>query len=169
MDAQTGERPLQVVGASANPLVGKIWRIADSLCLSEGMELVHVEYGREPGGRTLRIYIDKPGGVMLDDCAQISRQLSDLLDVALDIELAYNLEVSSPGSHRPLGRMSDFERFKGHRVKIRTVRPINGQKSFTGILDGVDGANIQLGINDQLIAIAFDWITKAQLAGSKVT
>jgi ribosome maturation factor RimP len=101
---------------------------------------------------------------MLDDCARISRQLSDLLDVSLETEVSYNLEISSPGPNRPLGKISDFERFKGRRVKIRTSQPINGQKSFTGILDSVDGANIQLGINNQPIAIAFDCITKAQLA-----
>ena len=167
MDIQAGEQPLQVVGMGANPIIGKVWPIAESLCRSEGVDLVHIEYQREPGGRTLRLYIDKPGGIMLDDCARVSRQLSDILDVSLETEVSYNLEISSPGPNRPLGKLSDFERFKGHRVKIRTARPINGQKSFTGTLDGVDGADIQLWINNQPIAIAFDCITKAQLAASR--
>ena len=76
-------------------------KIAKSLCLSEGMELVHIEYQHEPGGMVLRIYIDKPGGVTLDDCVRISRQLNDLLDIYLEGSAAYNLEVSSPGPDRP--------------------------------------------------------------------
>jgi ribosome maturation factor RimP len=89
-------------------MVAKVWRLAEPLCLSEGLELVHVEYQREPAGRTLRIYLDKPGGVTLDDCVNISRQLSDLLDVGLETEAPYRMEVSSPGIQRPLGRLERF-------------------------------------------------------------
>ncbi len=100
---------LQVVGTAVNPLLPDIWRIAEPLCLSEGLELVHIEFQREQAGRTLRLFLDKPGGVTLDDCVNISRQLSDLLDVSLDEETPpYNLEVSSPGVPRPLGKISDL-------------------------------------------------------------
>jgi ribosome maturation factor RimP len=168
MDADNGRQPLSVVGLTANPMIGSIWRWAEPLCRSEGIELVQVEFQREQGGRALRLYIDKPGGVTLDDCTQISRQIGDLLDVKLETELSYRLEVSSPGLDRPLGKADDFERFKGQRAKIRTALPINGQKRFTGILEGMESNVVRLQISHQSIAIPFDQITKAQVMGSDV-
>lgn len=153
----------QIVGMTENPIVGKVWQLAEPLCLGEGMELVHVEYQREHGGRILRIYLDKAGGITLDDCAVISRQLSDILDVGLDAQGAYRLEVSSPGIQRPLGKIDDFEQFKGERVKIRMARPINGRKNFTGILNGLDGPMVHLDIDNQHVAIAFTDIAKAHI------
>lgn len=147
-------------------MVGRIWALAEPLCRSEGVEVIHVEFQREQGGRTLRLYIDKPGGVTLDNCTDISRQLSDVLDVKLETELSYRLEVSSPGLDRPLGKLKDFERFEGQRIKIRTNMAINGQKRFTGVLEGIDGTDIRLLVNRQSIAIAFERITKAQVMSS---
>jgi ribosome maturation factor RimP len=163
MEAQDKVEVPTVVGVAANPMVGRVWRLAEPLCLGEGMELVHVEYQREPAGRTLRIYLDKPGGVTLDDCVNISRQLGDLLDVGLDTELAYRLEVSSPGSQRPLGRLSDFERFQGRRIKVRTAQPIEGRKNFTGTLEGVQNLFVRLVVSGQAMDIAFTDIVKAHL------
>ena len=117
MSAPKASSPLQVVGATANPIVERVWQLAQPLCASEGVELVHVEYQREQGGRTLRLYLDKPGGVTLDDCAGISRHLGDLLDVSLETAASYRLEVSSPGSKRPLGRLEDFKRFAEDALK----------------------------------------------------
>jgi ribosome maturation factor RimP len=127
------------------------------------MELVHVEYQREPAGRTLRIYLDKPGGVTLDDCANISRQLSDLLDVGLETEASYRMEVSSPGVQRPLGRLGDFERFKGSRAKVRTSQALEGRKNFTGTLQGLSGLSVLLWVDNQTLSIAFTDIVKAHL------
>ncbi|MBI5897050.1 MAG: ribosome maturation factor RimP [Desulfobacterales bacterium] len=126
----------QVIGMAANPMVAKVWRLAEPLCLSEGLELVHVEYQREPAGRTLRIYLDKPGGVTLDDCVNISRQLGDLLDVGLETEASYRMEVSSPGIQRPLGRLGDFERFKGRRAKVRTAQALEGRHQVVDLVVG---------------------------------
>ena len=137
--------------------------LAEPLCQAEGMELVHVEYQREAGGRTLRIYIDKPGGVGLDDCVRISRQLSDLLDVYIENNDSYRLEISSPGPDRPLGKKHDFERFKGGRVKIRTAQPVEGQKNFTGVLLGLTDGMVNLMIKDKPIAIPYQGIRKAWL------
>lgn len=154
---------MPVVGSTANPMVARVWQLAEPLCLGEGMELVHVEYQREPGGRVLRIYLDKPGGVTLDDCVNVSRQLGDILDVGLDMELAYRMEVSSPGVKRPLGKLSDFERFQGHRVKVRTCQPIKGQRNFTGTLEGIDDLSVRLTVGSQTMDIAFTDIVKAHL------
>jgi len=166
MSTSAATSPHQVVGMAANPVAEQVWRIAEPLCRSEGMELVQVEFQREQGGRTLRLYLDKPGGITLADCTEISRQLSDMLDVSLDAQMPYRLEVSSPGEQRPLGKINDFERFNGYRAKIRTVRPINGQKNFTGTLQGVDGTNVRLQISGgTLVVLAFAEIAKAQLVG----
>ncbi len=153
----------QAVGITSDPLVARVWKLAGPLCLGEGVELVHVEFQNEHGGRILRLYLDKSEGITLDDCGNISRQLSDILDVSLETKSSYRLEVSSPGSQRPLGKISDFEHFKGCRTKIRTAQPINGRKNFTGILDGVSGLTVQLTIDNKPITIAFADIVKAHL------
>lgn len=153
----------QVIGMAANPMVAKVWQLAEPLCLSEGLELVHVEYQREPAGRTLRIYLDKPGGVTLDDCVNVSRQLSDLLDVRLDTDVSYRMEVSSPGAQRPLGRLGDFERFKGRRAKVRTSQALEGRKNFTGTLHGLNGLSVLLMVDNQPLSIALNDIVKAHL------
>ena len=144
----------------------KVWDIAEPLCLAEGLELVHVEYAPEAGGRTLRLYIDKPGGVSLDDCVNVSRQLNDLLDIELDMEQSYRLEVSSPGLERPLGKVRDFEKYKGRRVRIKTRQPIEGRKTFTGILAGFSGENVELTINSERFLIPYQGIARARLVYS---
>jgi len=146
-------------------ITSMIYALMEPLCDSEGLELVHVEYQREASGRTLRIYIDKPGGVTLNDCSALSRQAGDMLDVCFEADESYNLEVSSPGFDRPLVKLQDFERFKGRHIKIRTEQPLNGQKNFTGILLGVFDDAIRIVIDNQTANIPFNEIAKARLAG----
>jgi len=138
--------------------------LAEPLCASEGLELVHVEYQREANGRILRLYIDKPGGIVLDDCVAVSRQMGDILDVNLDDIGPYNLEVTSPGPQRPLGKREDFDKFKGSRVKLKSSRPLNGQRNFTGILKGISGGQVTLQIGEEAIVIPYQDISKARLA-----
>jgi ribosome maturation factor RimP len=156
----------RLVGATTNPLVGKVWMLAEPLCRDEGLELVHVEYQREPGGRILRLYVDKDGGITLDDCVAVSRQLSDILDVHLVTEASYRLEVSSPGLHRPLGKLSDFERFKGYKAKVRTSRPIGGQKNFTGVITGIGPESVHISFGENSAEIQLSDIVKAHLIQS---
>ena len=101
-------------------------------------ELVDVEYVKEGGNWYLRAYIDKPGGITVDDCELVSRALSDLLDEHDFIEDAYILEVSSPGLGRPLKKDKDFARSIGEEVDVKTFRAIQHQKDFTGILKAYD-------------------------------
>lgn len=150
-----------VVGAASNPVVRRVWQIAEPLCLSEGLVLLFVEFQREPGGRTLRLYLDKPGGVTLEDCTFISRQLSDLLDVGLETDIPYRLEVSSPGPQRPLAKPEDFERCIGLKIRIRTIRPIDGQRNFTGTLAAIDDAGVHVVTRDRTVIVPFDDISKA--------
>ena len=105
---------------------------------AHGFELVDVEYVKEGGSWYLRAYIDKPGGIAVDDCEVISRALSDLLDEHDFIEDSYILEVSSPGLGRPLKKEKDFVRSQGELVEVRTYRAIQHQKEFTGILNAWD-------------------------------
>ena len=138
-------------------------KLAAPLCEAEGVELVHIEYQQETGGRILRLYIDKPGGVTLDDCVIVSRQLSDLLNVKIETEETYRLEVSSPGPDRPLGNALDFEKFKGNVAKIKTHQPVDGQKNFKGVLLGISEGTVKLLVNEKTVAIPFQEITKARL------
>jgi ribosome maturation factor RimP len=137
--------------------------LAEPMCESEGLELVHLEYQREPSGWIMRLYIDKPGGITLDDCANVSHQMNVLLDVHLDEIGPYNLEVTSPGPDRPLAKKQDFERFKGNPAKIRTIRPYEGQKNFKGVLMGVSGAQVKLLVGEETVQILLRDISKASL------
>jgi len=141
------------------------WKLGEPLCTAEGMELVHVECRSESRGRVLRLYIDKPGGVKLDDCMNISRQIGDLLDVHTDYEIGYLLEVSSPGPDRPVSKPSDFDRFTGHPARIRTAAPINGQHNFTGILTDMHDEIVTLRMEDTSITIPLSQIQHARLIG----
>ncbi|MEA1971072.1 MAG: ribosome maturation factor RimP [Thermodesulfobacteriota bacterium] len=99
-----------------------------------GMELVDVECLRGKTRWMVRIYIDKEGGVSLDDCAMISGEVGDLLDVNETPPGSYSLEISSPGLDRPLARDKDFIRYTGHKVRIRVTEKIEGKKNFRGRL-----------------------------------
>jgi ribosome maturation factor RimP len=150
--------------ASEQKVVGLVRSMVEPLCASEGLELVHVEFQRESSGRILRLYIDKPDGINLDDCASVSRQMGDLLDVNLEDIGPYSLEVTSPGPERPLAKQEDFDKFMGSRAKIKTSRPLNGQKNFTGVLRGIIGEQVNLQIGEQTVAIPYQDISKARLA-----
>jgi ribosome maturation factor RimP len=144
-------------------IIAQVYALGEPLCESDGMELVCVEYQREPRGRILRLYLDKPGGVTLADCASISRQIGDLLDVTLDEAGAYSLEVSSPGPNRPLGKKRDFVKYQGNLAEIRTSQPINGKKKFKGIMEGMSDDTVNLRMNDTSLAIPHVLITRARL------
>ena len=144
-------------------VVNQVEALAEPLCASENLELVHIEYQREAGGRILRLYIDRPGGVALDDCVNVSRQLNDVLDVHLDDIGPYNLEVTSPGPERPLSKIQDYERFKGRLAKIKTFEPVNGQRNFRGILLGLIEESVSLSLNENTIVIPVGNISKARL------
>ena len=144
-------------------VAARVSRLAEPVCREEGLELVYVQYRRESHGRVLRLFIDKSGGVSLDDCTRVSRQLSDILDVNLEDIGPYHLEVSSPGADRPLGKPEDFERFQGHRASIRTLQPINGRKNFKGILKGISADGVCLACGNDEMAIPLEKISIARL------
>jgi len=159
----SGQGTKKVPHKAPEEVIALVNTLAGPLCENEGMELVHVEYQREAAGWVLRLYIDQPGGVRLEDCSRLSRQLGDLLDVTVENIGPYNLEVSSPGINRPLGKTSDYERFKGNMARIRTSMPIDRQKKFEGILSGLKDGVVTLLIDDKTVAIPFQTITRARL------
>jgi ribosome maturation factor RimP len=118
----------------------RVREIAAAAADEKNLELVHVEMVGAAGNPTVRIFIDKPGGVTLDDCSELSRSVEAVLDAEDFIPSAYTLEVSSPGLERGLYRLEDFERFAGNPAKVKTVEPVNGQKNFRGrIIEVKDG------------------------------
>ena len=138
------------------------------LLAEHNFELVDVEYVKEGGNWYLRAYIDKEGGITVDDCEVISRTLSDWLDREDFIADSYTLEVSSPGLGRPLKKDKDFERSLGEAVELRLYKPRDKQKEFAGILKGYDRETVTVETEDgreavfarqelALIRLAFDF------------
>jgi len=125
-----------------------------------GYELVDVQASN--GGRLLRLFIDKPGGVTLDDCAAASRHLTRVLAVeGIDYE---RLEVSSPGLDRPLRKETDFARFAGQRAEVRMRTPdATGRRKFVGVLRGAGAGQVSMELDGRVIALALDDLDKARL------
>jgi ribosome maturation factor RimP len=122
-------------------------KLAQPIVDSMSFELVGVEFLKEGANWYLRVYIDKPGGITIDDCQAVSEQLSVKLDEADPIRQSYILEVSSPGE-MPLKKERDFERFRGEMVEVKLYRPIDGIKTFEGELIGLDGDVIKIKTDD---------------------
>ena len=119
-------------------------RLAEPVIAEQGCTLWDVEYVKEAGTWYLRVLIDKEGGVDILDCEAVSRKVSDLLDQADPIEGSYTFEVSSAGAERPLKRPSDFEKFLGSPVLVKTYKPKDGRKEFAGVLAGYDNGAVLL-------------------------
>jgi ribosome maturation factor RimP len=117
-------------------------RRIEKIVSSEGLELVHIDYHRQGRGFLLRVDIDKEGGVTLEDCEGVSRQISALLDVEDVIPAEYELQVSSPGLDRKLYKQSDYQKFLGRLVRVKTAKPIRGLHVIVGRLKEYDGQTI---------------------------
>ena len=125
-----------------------------------GYELVDFEIINR--GELLRIFIDKPSSITIDDCVDVTNQLKHILTVEEDISFD-RLEVSSPGTNRVIKKLKDFERFKGEKIKIKTRSPIEERRNFKGILQGVEKDLILIEFNNALVRIELDNIEKARL------
>jgi ribosome maturation factor RimP len=124
-----------------------------------GFELVDMEMSAR--GKLLRVFIDKPDGISVGDCARVSNHLIRLLAVEyLDYE---RLEVSSPGLDRVLKKRSDFERFAGERAQIKVRVPVSGQRNFVGVIRGIDGDLLQLDVDGRMLSLEMDNLEKARL------
>jgi len=148
----------------AEDLIDRLTALAQPILEEEGLELVELEFKRGSRRSLVRLFIDKPGGVTLDDCSALSSQLGDLLDVEDIIPNRYILEVSSPGADRPLKRPEDYERFLGRLIQVTTRDPVKGLSHFKGrLVDYTDGrVSIDVTSKGQ-ITIGLDEIERARL------
>jgi len=166
----TGQGVMQRRPADQGPpqraaeIVERIRSLAEPILTDRGLELVDVEFQREGRGWTLRLYMDRAGGVRLDDCQQVSEELGDHLAVADIIPHAYTLEVSSPGLDRPLTREADFLRFAGKAARITTREAIQGQRNFHGRLAGLADGEVLLDVAEgRQVRIPRGLIARARL------
>lgn len=140
--------------ALIEPLIGRL-----------GYELVDLEHSAGRGSGVVRLYIDRPEGVGIEDCERVSREVSALLDVEDPIPTAYTLEVSSPGFDRALRTRAHFERFVGSRVFVELSAPRDGRRRYTGTLQAVDDTGVWLLVDGQRVAVSFAEVGQARLAG----
>ncbi len=150
MSATLRERLIALI----EPLLGRL-----------GYELVDLEHSAGRGSAVVRLYIDRPDGVGIEDCERVSREVSALLDVEDPIPTAYTLEVSSPGFDRTLRTRAHFERFVGSRVFVELCAPRDGRRRYTGTLLAVDDSGLVLQVDEQRVAVSFAEVGKARLAG----
>ena len=144
-------------------IVERVSSLVDPLLKEEGTELVETEYRREPRGWVLRLYIDKAGGVTLDDCSRISQEIGRILDVEDIISVPYTLEVSSPGLRRPLRKEEDFIKYRDRAIRLNTVTPIGNRRHFKGKLLGVVDHCVEIMIDQETFRIPLTNVAKANL------
>lgn len=128
-----------------------------------GYELWACEYLAQGRHSLLRIYIDKPDGIGIDDCERVSHQVNGLLDVEEPISGHYSLEVSSPGIPRPLFTSAHYQRYCGHEVQVRLQKPVQGRRKFTGTIAGVEEDQLVLVVENERYSLPFFLILKANL------
>lgn len=142
----------------------RLERIIESLLTFEGFELVDLEFRKESRGWVLRVFMDKPGGVTLDDCAAISREVGDHIEVEDLIPHSYTLEISSPGLERPLKKEKDFHRSIGKLIQFSTTAPVEGRSFFKGVLlEYQPSDRLILAEGQRTWEIPAGWVTKARL------
>ena len=137
--------------------------LAEPIVETKGLELVDVEYNKEGDNWILRVFIDKEEGITLEDCMQVSDELSTHLDVEDPIDDSYLLEVSSPGLDRPLRTDDDFARFAGESVEVSTYAPVEGQKEFVGELVGLEDDQVKLLIDEEEVLIPRSKVAQTKL------
>ena len=150
-------------------VVEKITALAEQIGDPQGLEIVEVDLLGGGIHRVLRIFVDKPEGVTHEDCALLSRQLSELLDTGDVIPGgAYTLEVSSPGVDRKLSKPKDFERFKGQKIKLSLKAPLDGEKRYEGVFEEFEAGMLTLSVKQgkkepKLVRIELEQVDKANL------
>jgi ribosome maturation factor RimP len=144
-------------------IVKQVESLVEPILEQMGYELVDVEYVSSFGRWILRLFVDKEGGVTIGDCARISEELGDLIDVKEFIRHDYNLEVSSPGLDRPLRKEKDLPLALGKKVKVRLAAPLEGRRNFTGILLRYGDGTLHLDVDGREVALSWPAVAKANL------
>ena len=128
-----------------------------------GYELLGVEYLPQGRHSVLRLYIDRPEGITIDDCECVSREVSAVLDVEDPIRGEYHLEVSSPGTDRPLFRPEHYRRFRGQRCKLRLSEPVEGRRNYRGVIQDANDEYVSLEVDGETVSLPFGLVEKANL------
>ena len=143
----------------------KVLPLLEPIVAENGLELVDLEFVKEGVNWYLRVYIDKDGGVSIDDCELVSRALEEKLDAADPIEQAYILEVSSPGLDRPLKKEADFQKFQGEIIDVKLYKPLNGSKQYQGKLLGLKNGVLSIEEeNGNIVAFEYKETASVRLA-----
>ena len=140
-----------------------LWELFEPVVNGMGYDLIEIEHFPNPKHGVLRLYIDKEGGVNVDDCSSVSHQISALIDVEDPVRGQFNLEISSPGADRPLRRLKDFQRFTGSLVKLKTVMPLEGQRNFKGRLLEASEDTVVIETDDEEISLPMSAVEKARI------
>lgn len=146
----------------------KVEELASPVLENLGYGLVACDFMQEGGRWVLKLYIEKEGGVTIDDCVRASHSVEDLIAVEDFVPVSYNLEVSSPGINRPLKKRRDFERYVGERVAIKASHPIDGRKNFKGTLTGIEGDDIVLIIDGTRFRVPIGSVGRARLEPEEI-
>jgi ribosome maturation factor RimP len=145
-------------------IMNRVTDLIQPYLLAQGVELVDLEFTQPRRGRaTLRLFVDRPGGITLDEIARVSRVVGELLDVHDLISSSYTLEVSSPGLTRELKKPRDYERYTGRLVRLTTRSPWQGKQVHRGILKGLENEEVSLEEDQALVRIPLREIAKARL------
>jgi ribosome maturation factor RimP len=152
------------VEAATDRLIATMQGFVEPLLAGIAIELVEIQYRREGFGWVLRFFIDKEGGVTIDDCARVSREISAYLEVEDLLDHAYTLEVSSPGLERPLKKREDFTRYAGRLARIKLLEPMDdGQRLLIGTLRGLEGDAVALVVDGKEVMVDLNNIARARL------
>jgi len=146
-----------------SPIIREVCALIEPILDEIEIELVDIEYLFEQGRWILRIYVDKSGGITLDHCTRVSREIDDLIEVKDIFHQEYVLEVSSPGLNRRLKKEKDFQRAVGKDMKIRMATPLEGQRNFRGNLQSFKDGILCLSVKDDLILLSYGDVEKANL------
>ena len=146
-----------------SPIIREVCALIEPILDEIEIELVDIEYLFEQGRWILRIYVDKSGGITLDHCTRVSREIDDLIEVKDIFHQEYVLEISSPGLNRRLKKEKDFQRAVGKDMKIRMATPLEGQRNFRGNLQSFKDGILCLSVKDDLILLSYGDVEKANL------
>jgi ribosome maturation factor RimP len=144
-------------------VIREISQLIEPILDEMDVELVDIEYLSYHGRWIVRIYVDKEGGITVDDCARVSREIDEIIDVKDVIPHAYVLEVSSPGLNRPLKKDKDFQRAVGKKIKARISAPLKGRRHFTGYLKDFRNGTLYLEVEDNPVSLSLRDVEKANL------
>lgn len=161
-----------LISMNIQNILKRVEEIVQPILDNIGFELIERELVQDSGRLILRLYInkiDKDGKVTIDDCARVSHEVEDVIEVSEVIDARYSLEVSSPGINRPIRRRKDFEKYLGSTIKLKTLTPIDGRSNYKGVLESIQGDDIVIIVDGVMFRIPFEALAKARLEEDQIS